>query len=176
MSAISKSLWRAAYHFGAQHLPRSSVPWSFGSRKIRNRVVRGFLPEVDPTANIERKAEIASTGLSIGPRSGVGMHCSVQGPTRIGADVMMGPECRIYTSGHAHTDTSRPMIEQGTEPAEPVVIEDDVWLGARVMVMPGTVIGRGSIVAAGAVVTRDVEPYSVVAGVPARLVKRRRRD
>lgn len=169
----NKRLWKLLYHFVAQHLPRSNVPWSFGSKRIRNRVVRGFLPDVHPSANIERRAEIATTGVTVGARSGIGVHSSVQGPTRIGADVMMGPECRIYTVGHSFSDRNLSMREQGSTPARPVVIEDDVWIGARVMVMPGTTIGQGSVVAAGSVVTRDVEPYSVVAGVPARLVRRR---
>lgn len=55
-----------------------------------------------------------------------------------------------------------------------MVIEDDVWMGARCMVMPGVTIGRGSIIAAGAVVTKDIPPYSVAAGVPAKVVRSRR--
>lgn len=173
MRSTLRQFSKLFYHFFAQHLPSSSAPWSFGSRWIRNRAVRGFAPGVHPTANIERGAEISASNISVGAHSGIGIRCHVQGPTTIGADVMMGPECRIYTAGHANKDVTRPMRLQGTEKAQPVVIEDDVWLGARVMVMPGTVIGRGSIVAAGAVVTKDVDPFTVVAGVPARLVRRR---
>lgn len=173
MRSITSQFWKLVYHFFAQHLPCSSAPWSFGSRWIRNRVVRGFAPGVHPTANIERGAEISASGISVGSHSGIGIRCHVQGPTTIGADVMMGPECRIYTSGHANEDVTRPMRLQGAEEAKPVVIDDDVWLGARVMVMPGTVIGRGSIVAAGSVVTKDVAPYTVVAGVPAKVVRHR---
>jgi maltose O-acetyltransferase len=66
------------------------------------------------------------------------------------------------------------MIDQGFKDKEPVIIEDDVWIGARVIILPGVKIGKGSIVGAGAVVTKDVEPYSIVAGVPAKLIRKRK--
>lgn len=162
------------YHFFARHLPRSTVPWSCGSRAVRVSLVRGFASHVHPTANIERGASITSRNVSVGARSGVGIDCWVQGPLTIGTDVMMGPECRIYTRNHASGQADAPMFSQGFEAPRPVVIEDDVWLGARVMVMPGIRIGRGSIVAAGAVVTSDVDPFTVVGGVPARFIRNRK--
>ena len=69
------------------------------------------------------------------------------------------------------TDGSRPFVEQGIT-AEGIVIEDDAWLGAGAIVTDGVHIGKGAVVAAGAVVTKDVEAHTVVAGVPAKLVKR----
>ena len=66
-----------------------------------------------------------------------------------------------------------PMMEQGsTEPA-PVVIGDDVWIGRRAIIMPGVRIGNGCVIGAGAVVTKDVPPYCVVGGVPAKIIKKR---
>lgn len=165
---------RLLYHFVARHLPSSSVPWSFGSRQARVHLARVFAPGIHPTANIEHGASLTSTQLTVGARSGIGIDCWVQGPLTVGNDVMMGPECRIFTQNHASSDAARPMRDQGFEAPEPVVIDDDVWLGARAMIMPGTRIGRGSIVAAGAVVTKDVPPFTVVAGVPARPVRQRR--
>ena len=70
-------------------------------------------------------------------------------------------------------DTSRTIKEQGVVRAD-VVIEDDCWIGCNVTVLSGVTIGRGSIVAAGAVVNKDVPPYSIVGGVPARLLKPRK--
>ena len=66
------------------------------------------------------------------------------------------------------------MMEQGFEEERPVIIGDDVWIGDRVMILPGVEIGRGAVLAAGAVVTRDVPPYAVAAGVPARVIRDRR--
>lgn len=87
----------------------------------------------------------------------------------------MGPECRLFTRNHASGDTRTPMRIQGFDPPRGITIEDDVWLGARVMIMPGVTVGRGSILAAGAIVTKNVEPYTVVAGAPAHVVRHRSR-
>ena len=86
---------------------------------------------------------------------------------------MMGPEVVIYTSGHKHDRLDIPMIEQGSSETYPVIIGNDVWIGRRAIIMPGVTIGDGVIIGAGAVVTKNVEPYVVVAGVPAKVVKKR---
>jgi maltose O-acetyltransferase len=101
------------------------------------------------------------------------VNCRLHGPVRIGRYVLMGPEVMIFTSGHGHDRTGVPMIFQGMTGPQSVCIEDDVWIGARAVLLPGVTIGRGSIVGAGAVVARTVEPYCVVAGNPARVVRRR---
>jgi acetyltransferase-like isoleucine patch superfamily enzyme len=108
--------------------------------------------------------------VSIGSRANIGAGCIMYASTRleIGADTMLAAQCFIgggrYTV-HGRTDV--PMAEQ-PEPRRGVVIGNDCWLGAGAVVVDGVNIGRGSVVAAGAVVTRDVEPFSIVSGVPAR--------
>jgi len=108
--------------------------------------------------------------LVIGPRVNVGAACILYASTNleIGADTMLAAQC--YVGGGRYTSRGRidrPIAEQ-PEPRRGVRIEADCWLGAGAKVVDGVTIGRGSIVGAGAVVTRDVEPYSVVGGVPAR--------
>jgi len=107
--------------------------------------------------------------LSIGPRTTVNRrtYMNARGGVRIGADVLIGPEVLIYSTNHHYSDPNALIREQGSVESE-VIVEDDVWLGARTMIMPGVTIGRGAVVAAGSVVTRDVEAYCVVAGVPAK--------
>lgn len=90
----------------------------------------------------------------------------------IGDDVLIGPNVVIRASDHRFDSTSTPIRLQG-HTVGTVVIEQDVWIGANVTVVGGVRIGRGSIIAAGAVVTSDVDPYSVVGGVPARLIRHR---
>jgi acetyltransferase-like isoleucine patch superfamily enzyme len=92
----------------------------------------------------------------------------------IGNFVMIAPNVAILSSMHNHDRLDIPMILQGATIGRKVIIEDDVWLGRNVLVMPGIRIGKGSIVAAGAVVTRDVPEYKIVGGVPARIIKDRR--
>lgn len=95
---------------------------------------------------------------------------------RMGNKIMFGPEVVILAGDHNTSVVGQFMCDvkiKRPEDDRDVVIEDDVWVGARAVILKGVTIGRGSIVAAGAVVTKSVPPYSVVAGVPARVVKRR---
>jgi galactoside O-acetyltransferase len=94
------------------------------------------------------------------------------GRIRIGNDVLIGPNVVLRASDHKFDDLTRPMRLQG-HASGTIVIEDDVWLGANVTVVGGVRIGQGSVVAAGAVVAADVEPNSIVGGVPARLIRKR---
>jgi maltose O-acetyltransferase len=122
--------------------------------------------------NIEKGALFPSR-MSIGDRSSIGIDSRINGMVQIGCDVMMGPQVLIYTRNHCIDCTEVPMINQGVTEESPVVIEDDVWIGARVIILPGVRIGKGSIIAAGAVVSKDVPPYSIVGGVPAKVIKYR---
>ena len=94
-------------------------------------------------------------------------------PLTLGCNVMIGPNVVMDTSRHNDQDTEVPMQYQGMSYA-PITIGDDVWIGANVVVTSGVSVGRGSIIGAGAVVTRDVPAYSVVGGVPARIIRYRR--
>lgn len=81
----------------------------------------------------------------------------------------MGPNVTLSTAGHETSVLSRvKYVEFG----HPIRIEDDCWLGSNVTVLPGVTVGRGSTIGAGSVVTRDIPPYSVAVGVPARVIKK----
>lgn len=88
---------------------------------------------------------------------------------RIGDNVLIGPNCTLITVTHALDADER---NRGLMQGLPVTIGNDVWLAAGVTVLPGVTIGDGAVVGAGSVVTRDVEPGTVVAGVPARFIRR----
>ncbi|MBQ2023044.1 MAG: acyltransferase [Lachnospiraceae bacterium] len=110
----------------------------------------------------------------IGDNSGVGRCCEINNGVSIGENVMMGPEVVFYTQNHKTNRTDIPMREQGMTEIMPIVIEDDVWIGARVVVLPGCTIGRGSVIGACSVVSKSIPPYSVAVGSPARVVKCRK--
>ena len=86
----------------------------------------------------------------------------------------MGPDVVIMTTAHAWEDPDVPIRLQGDVPIDPVAIGDDVWLGTRVIVMPGVTIGTGAVIGSGSIVTKDVAEYDVVAGVPAKHIRWRK--
>ncbi len=162
------------YYLLARHLPYSPRPYAFGARRIRFEICRHMFKSCGRDVNVEHGALInGGSDIEIGDRSGIGLDAFISGPLIIGRDVIMGPNCTFLSINRDVRDTSVPMIEQGFQPARAPVIEDDVWIGANVTVLPGRRIGTGSIVAAGAVVAADVAPYSVVAGNPARPIRQR---
>jgi maltose O-acetyltransferase len=162
-------IW-AVYHFFARILPPTWVPWSCGAGTIRCALAKCLLAECGRNVNIEKGADFG-TGrhVRIGDNSGIGINCKV-GHIRIGRDVMMGPDCIMLSQNHRFDDPSRPMIEQGWYQPEPVEIGDDVWIGTRVIIMPGVKVDKGAILAAGAVVTKDVEAYAIMGGCPAKKI------
>ncbi len=87
---------------------------------------------------------------------------------------MMAPEVLILGGNHRFDRVDIPMMFQGNVEYGPVEIGNDVWIGSRVIILPGLKIGEGSIIGAGSVVTKDVMPYSIVAGNPAKLIKMRK--
>ena len=113
-------------------------------------------------------------GLVMGDNSSVGPLCylGASGGIEIGRDVLMGPGVTILSEDHVYLDERRTIKSQGIVEKR-TVIDDDVWLGAGCIVLGGSHICKGAVVAAGAVVRGTVEPNSVVAGVPATVVKRR---
>lgn len=170
MWTVKKKILYVLYRLTAAWLPISQRA-SF-AKKIRGFWAKRIAKSFGNNVNIERGAVFGPL-LEIGDNSGVGIDSEVYGPVRIGKYVMMGPEVVIYTSGHRHDRTDITMIEQGDDEVKPVVIGNDVWIGRRVMIMPGVKIGDGCIIGAGAVVTKDIPPYSIAAGVPAKIVKSR---
>lgn len=170
---MKEKVARGLYCMLAKLLPRSRrFP---PAKKLRGGVARLMGCKLGRDVNIEHGAEFDSR-LVVGDRSSVGIDSECFGPVTIGRDVMMGPDCVVLTRNHRHDRVDVPMIEQGYEDYRPVTIEDDVWIGRRVTILPGVNVGARSILSAGAVVTKDVEPYSVVGGVPARLIKKRGAD
>jgi acetyltransferase-like isoleucine patch superfamily enzyme len=94
----------------------------------------------------------------------------------LGNYVIFGPEVAIVGGDHVYDEAGTPICFTGRPPMPKTVIEDDVWVGQRSVIKAGVRIGRGAVVAMGSVVTKDVEPYTIVGGVPAKLIKRRFRS
>ena len=172
---VRRAVAAIAYLGLARHLPWSPRPGGRLARRARALLGRQMLDACGVDVNIEHGAWFGSgRGMRLGDRSDIGMDALVIGSVEIGCDVMMGPRCILLSSSHEVGSIDMPMNRQGFKPDRTIVIEDDVWLGAGVTVLPGRRIGRGSIIGAGSVVASDVPPWSIAVGNPARVVRDRR--
>lgn len=163
-----------AYYAVGSRLPDLAFPAGRGFNLVRCTLLRAVLPRFGERNEIDGDVYVGDgSDVEIGNRCQLNPGCRL---TRVslGDFVMIGPQVIVIGQLHGSDDPSVPMIDQGVVLREVTRIDDDVWIGARAVVMPGVHIGTGSIVGAGAVVTRDVPDYGVVAGVPARLLRYRR--
>lgn len=106
----------------------------------------------------------------IGDHTRIGLHNTIIGPVTIGCHVNLAQGITVTALNHNFEASDKRIDEQGVS-TTPVIIEDDIWIGANAVILPGVTIGNHSVVAAGAVVTKNVPPHSLVAGVPAKIIK-----
>lgn len=112
--------------------------------------------------------------LEIGDDVGIAANAfiSVRGKVKIGSSTIFGPGVKLFSENHIYTDKTTPIYLQGTD-RKGIEIGEDCWIGADAIILDGVRIGKGSVVAAGAVVNKDVPDYSVVGGVPAKIIGNR---
>lgn len=113
-------------------------------------------------------------GLRVGSNSNIGdfSFIAVRGPIEIGENVLMGPRVNMHAENHVSIDPKLPIKEQGESRAG-IVVENNCWIGAASVILDGVRIGKGAIVGAGSVVSKDVPPFTIVGGVPARKIRSR---
>lgn len=177
MKSNREKLMILLYTLTAKNLPLS---YHFEPAKwLRVFWAKKILGYAGENINIEH-GSIFNSNCSIGDYSGIGVHCELnahaQGSITIGKYVNMGPEVVIYTQNHSTKRTDIIMQKQGFDNPKPVIIEDDVWIGRRAIILPGVTIGQGSVIGEGAVVTKNIPPYSIAVGNPARVVRSRKVD
>jgi acetyltransferase-like isoleucine patch superfamily enzyme len=116
--------------------------------------------------------DLPHAGIQIGKNSLVGEYSVIrgQGGVFIGDRVYTSPFSQIIAVNHVFDDPEKPFVEQGIT-AEGITIEDDVWIGSGAVITDGVRIGKGAVIAAGSVVTKDVQPHTVVGGVPAKVIR-----
>lgn len=114
--------------------------------------------------------------IVIGNNFYMGYYCHLMANATIGNDVLFASEVALVGGDHKFDNISVPMNASGLDELKTIVIEDNVWIGHRSIIMHGVTIGSGAVIAAGSVVTKDVPPNAIVGGNPARLIRYRKFD
>jgi Acetyltransferase (isoleucine patch superfamily) len=160
-------------YFLGKHLPMAHSyvkPIGLLSKRYRQLCGKLIMTKCGNNVNIYPHAQI-NHKMTLGNNSDVGYKSFFQGTCHIGENVIMGPECNVWTINHCTDRTDIAIKYQGNTEEKPVTIGDDSWIGSRVTILPGVTIGKGAVVGAGAVVSKDVPDYAVVVGNPAKVVK-----
>jgi len=168
-------------------LTAGSVEWHEEQQKLSNMASAGIGPKLRA---LFYETTLPKCGKNLYVHSGVAFYfpynisigdnvyfnrnvfITARDPVSIGDDVLIGPNVVINTGNHTFSDRNVPIVKQG-HTSERIVIEDDVWIAANAIILKGVTIGKGAVVAAGAVVNKNVAPYTVVGGVPAKKIKDR---
>ncbi|MNZ28340.1 Galactoside O-acetyltransferase [compost metagenome] len=168
-----KKLYLAVYYLLIKRLPNSKYIGIFN--RLRVWYVSKFLKIMpfDKNSIFEDGVYISDcSNLKIGRFCHINENVFIQG-ANIGDHVMIAPNVAILNESHEHENLAIPMIMQPTTGKSNPFIGNDVWIGRNAIILPGVMIGEGSIIGAAAVVTRDVPPYSIAGGVPAKILKTR---
>lgn len=144
------------------------------SNKLRYYAVKHILKHCGKDVTVRYNCYFGiGDRLSAGDRCSLGYNSRLLGNITLGNDCMMGPDVVMMSMSHAYDRTDIPIKQQGAKEDKPIVIGDDCWIGTRVIIMPGVHLGNHCIVGSGAVVTKSFPDYSVIGGVPAKLIKSR---
>jgi acetyltransferase-like isoleucine patch superfamily enzyme len=151
----------------------NSVIASIPSHQLRRLFLKTSMRVViPPTSSVHMRLRLYTRGqLEIGQHTVIDRDCTLdaRGKLKIGNNVNLAPEVMVLTAYHdPDAEDTFPAIHKS------VIIEDHVWIATRAMILPGVTIGRGAIVAAGAIVTKDVPPQTIVGGNPARVIRQRK--
>jgi len=154
-----------------KNTPEDWRPYSIFFPTIRNILVSHYLIKCGKEIRVKSGAEI-SPYCQLGDYSELGTRSAIQSNVIIGSNVIMGPDVKIYSRNHNYDDTSLPISSQGKKKYR-TILGDDIWIGANVIILAGVKIGSHSVLAAGSIITKNIEPYSIVGGNPAKIIKKR---
>lgn len=171
--SLKQFIFLCLYYGIARHIPSRGL----GGRSIRKWCCKHIFKHCGTNINIEHGAKFGTgVDISIGDNSGLGIRCNVPSNLTVGNNVMMGPDCVILDRNHRYEQIDIPMIVQGDTERKPTIIQDDVWIGCQVLIMPGRTIKKGSIIAGGCVLCKDFPEYAIVGGNPSKYIKSRKQE
>lgn len=174
LGKILRAIATVFYYCFAQYLPTQPFPGWRIAHGVRRNLVKHIFRYCGENVKIEQRAYFGSgSDIRLGHRSMIGHNARIDHDVTLGDDVLMGPDVIIYSNSHDFSRLDIPMNMQGAEPRRPVVVGNDVWIGARVIILPGVAIGNGAIIGAGSVVTKSIPANAIAGGVPSRVIKYR---
>ena len=167
---------QVAYYGLAWRLPGQPFPGYRLFYALRGLLIRAMAQECGRHVIVKQRCYVgAGNTLRVGNHAQLGQNARIDQAVTIGDNVVMGPDVVIMTNAHEFDDTNTPIRLQDAQSRRPVSLGNGVWLGTRVIILPGVHVGEGAVVGAGSVVTRNVPANAVVAGVPARFLRWRGR-
>lgn len=177
MESLIRYLFLVLYYVFAYHLPSSYSKYGGGLYNwMRIYCVKHIFKKCGKISTIDKRAYFGNgCDIEIGNESGIGANNHLPNNIKIGSYVMMAADIYIIgnSENHEYLRTDIPMCHQGKRQPRKTIIEDDCWIGARVIMTSGRKVAKGSIIAAGAVLTKNFDEYSIVGGNPAKLIKKR---
>jgi len=175
-----KKIYLFIYYGFARNLPKStSLVFGKIALKMRRSLCENLFLKCGKKIIVENKVYFGNgSDIVVGDEVGFGTNFKTLNRTlKIGNYLMMGEDVLFLGGGHSYDRLDIPMGHQSTKSKTPLIIEDDVWIGARVIILPGCIhIGKGVIIGAGSVVTHDIPDLAIVGGNPARILKYRISD
>ncbi len=167
-----RSFFYFLYVVLGRKLPPSYAPYSLGLHKLRHFFVRHAIRSCGKEIILQQNIHL-SPQIEIGNHVFIDEDVKIRRETIIGDNVIIASGVQLVTVNHNFVDSEMPIRAQG-ETISKIVIEDDVWIGTNAIILPGVTVGSHSIIAAGAVVTKDVPAWAIVGGVPAKVLKFRK--
>jgi maltose O-acetyltransferase len=152
------------FSYGKSHYTNYIAPSSTVVNKKQKKIGRYFV--LRPFSQLRGD-------FKCGDHVRFGYGCQVFGGVEMGNHIMVAPNCLITSGGHGTELSKGPMIFQKCPSQKKVIIEDDVWIGGNTVILPGVRIGKGAVIGAGSVVSKDVPPNAIAVGNPAKVVKYR---
>lgn len=182
---VFRQFHRSVYiQSGVEFVGTHGITLGKGSRILKSVRLNANTPgssiEIGDRVLLERGVDINVIGsyrdctITIGSQTYIGPYTCISGPgsISIGENCLIAGQSGLYASNHCHGDRQRAIRDQGIT-TRGICIEDDCWLGTGVKVLDGVTVGRGSVIGAGAIVNRDIPPYSIAVGVPAKVISQR---
>jgi maltose O-acetyltransferase len=152
--------------------PATNSKVNLSQKNMRSFIAKKLMLSCGSPVTIGKNIKIDWGNVSIGNNSGIGNFAKIEA-ANIGENVLMGEYCTIYRRNHNYKRRSKTIINQGYGADSIVFIGDDVWIGDRVIILPGISVGTGAVIGAGSIVTKNIQPYKVVAGCPAKEISER---